>query len=277
MGPGFTPSCCVCSTKNYYPWKLIGVTVDVGCQVIKCILPLVLCEKCFRKRFCFQVQTPYLCGIAVFPPVEPSTKVLPPAAPVNRTPVSSAPSLSDIASPSKDVNPGRQIVPSPVRIPTLSTSSPSLSAQSPPQTVPPVQSSPQSISSPPPVQSQTVPSNAASPSVPAELVNYGVDDVLGETRISDQSSVSEPTAVRDAMEDEVCYTLPFRQGGFFRTWLNSFFVINRRSISMYPNEKRNERKRKEILLYDASASVGDFQRVTCSIRRYRVITSTLTV
>lgn len=102
VGPGFTPSCCVCSTKNYYPWKLIGVAVDVGCQVIKCILPLVLCEKCFRKRFCFQVQTPYLCGIAVFPPVEPSTKASSPAVPISRVPLSSAPSVSEVASQSKE-------------------------------------------------------------------------------------------------------------------------------------------------------------------------------
>lgn len=113
----------------------------------------------------------------------------------------------------------------------------------------------QSLQPAPSVQSSKVTRISEPFSVPGDLANYGVDDVLGETRISDQSSISEPVTVADTMEDEVCYTLPFRQGGFFRTWLNSFFVINRRSISMYPNEKRNERKRKEILLYDASASV----------------------
>ena len=251
VGPGFTPSCCVCSTKNYYPWKLIGVAVDVGCQVIKCILPLVLCEKCFRKRFCFQVQTPYLCGIAVFRPVEPSTKASSPAVPISRVPLSSAPSVSEVASQSKESGAGRPISVLPARVPTAPVSASSPSPNPPPPQMPSVQS----LQPAPSVQSSKVTRISEPFSVPGDLANYGVDDVLGETRISDQSSISEPVTVADTMEDEVCYTLPFRQGGFFRTWLNSFFVINRRSISMYPNEKRNERKRKEILLYDASASV----------------------
>lgn len=250
MGPGFTPSCCVCSTKNYYPWKLIGVTVDVGCQVIKCILPLVLCEKCFRKRFCFQVQTPYLCGIAVFPPVEPSSKLPSASVSMNRVPVSSTPTVSEVPLQSKESS-GRPASVLPARIPSpVPVLTPSPNPPLPMQSAPPMQPAAS-------VQSPKMPSTSEPLSVSGDITNYGVDDILGETRISDQSSISEPAAVADTMEDEVCYTLPFRQGGFFRTWLNSFFVINRRSISMYPNEKRNERKRKEILLYDASASVDE--------------------
>ena len=211
----------------------------------------MLCEKCFRKRFCFQVQTPYLCGIAVFPPVEPSTKASSPAVPISRVPLSSAPSVSEVASQSKESGAGRPISVLPARVPTAPVSASSPSPNPPPPQMPSVQS----LQPAPSVQSSKVTRISEPFSVPGDLANYGVDDVLGETRISDQSSISEPVTVADTMEDEVCYTLPFRQGGFFRTWLNSFFVINRRSISMYPNEKRNERKRKEILLYDASASV----------------------
>ena len=51
-------------------WKLIGVACDSGSEVIKCIVPLLLCEKCFRKRFCIQSPVPVLCGVAVLPPRE---------------------------------------------------------------------------------------------------------------------------------------------------------------------------------------------------------------
>ena len=116
---------------------------------------------------------------------------------------------------------------------------------------------------PPPVPLASRNPNPSSPSIsetPAEstsLMNYGVDDVLGESRVSEPSSVTSGEYEKpQEVEDEVCYTLPFRQGGFFRPWLNAFFVINKERITMYPNEKRNERKSKDILLYDASAGVG---------------------
>ena len=114
---------------------------------------------------------------------------------------------------------------------------------------------------PPPVPAQ--PAQLAQPAQPTvpdtpNFLNYGVDDVLGESRLSDPSSVASTECEKaPVLEDEVCYTLPFRQGGFFRTWLNSYFVIDYEKITMYPNEKRNERKSKEILLYDATVGVGD--------------------
>lgn len=43
---------------------------------MKCTLPYVLCEGCYRKRFCDQKQTRYLCNIAVFPLMEPPKKKL---------------------------------------------------------------------------------------------------------------------------------------------------------------------------------------------------------
>ena len=103
----------------------------------------------------------------------------------------------------------------------------------------------------------TAPTTQPAPDTP-NFLNYGVDDVLGESRLSDPSSVASTECEKaPVLEDEVCYTLPFRQGGFFRTWLNSYFVIDYEKITMYPNEKRNERKSKEILLYDATVGVGD--------------------
>lgn len=47
---------------------------------MKCTLPYVLCEGCYRKRFCDQKQTRYLCNIAVFPLMEPpKKKLIPPS------------------------------------------------------------------------------------------------------------------------------------------------------------------------------------------------------
>lgn len=110
---------------------------------------------------------------------------------------------------------------------------------------------------PPPVPAQPTQPTQPTPDTP-NFLNYGVDDVLGESRLSDPSSVASTEGEKaPVLEEEVCYTLPFRQGGFFRTWLNSYFVIDYEKITMYPNEKRNERKSKEILLYDATVGVGD--------------------
>ena len=43
--------------------------------------------------------------------------------------------------------------------------------------------------------------------------------------------------------------------GFFKSWYSNFFVITTSSIAKYPNETRNEKKRKEIFLYDATFEV----------------------
>lgn len=37
-----------------------------------------MCEMCFRKRFCGQKNPKYVCGIAVLPMVENTSKLLPP-------------------------------------------------------------------------------------------------------------------------------------------------------------------------------------------------------
>lgn len=172
------------------------------------------------------------------------------------------------------------------------------------------------VSSPSPVLPKAVSVPVSTP-----VMDYGVDDVLGDSRTSDGQSVSNASPIDPGSEQmaekilarvtvnpaegeterelpadqsatqpktpeaqtvsqvekqedqenqeqemtslesnqELTFTLPFRQGGFFRTWLMSFFVIDNYSIRMYPNEKRNERKRKEILLCDASVQVGHIE------------------
>ena len=281
MTPGFLPVCCICNSKGYHSWRLIGATVDVGCQVIKCVLPLVLCESCFRKRFCCQVQTPYLCGIAVFPPVDPAPEkakvVSRPYVPVQSSvhfpavvssglPGSSGllPGVSNVSQASSYSK-----VSSPSVTPVSSRPIPAAASQSVAQSVmQPVSQSmsqPMSQPMPQPMSQSTQPTQPTQPTPPApsEAINYGIDDVLDDIHTSDQPTESAPAPT--VVEDEVCFTLPFRQGGFFRTWLNSFFVINREMIIMYPNEKRNDRKRKEILLYDATASVFVVQSLNHSI------------
>ena len=185
----------------------------------------------------------------------------------------------------------------------MSVATPSLSSA--PVSVPP------SLSHSAPIPSTVLP-QPISYQVPPPTMDYGVDDVLGETRVSDPHSISgysqpDPTteAILQEMEEddplelqdeaflggsatqgetgmeeqmsqeegaqeqteEITFTLPFRQGGFFRTWLMSFFVVDRYSIRMYQNEKRNERKMKEILLVDAVVQVGDMKVLCCRKRR----------
>lgn len=33
---------------------------------MKLVLPYLFCEKCYRKRFCLQVEDQHMCGLAVF-------------------------------------------------------------------------------------------------------------------------------------------------------------------------------------------------------------------
>ena len=68
----------------------------------------------------------------------------------------------------------------------------------------------------------------------------------GEAEAEEQDETEEGA---QEQTEEITFTLPFRQGSFWRTWLMSFFVVDRYSIRMYPNEKRNERKMKEIDRY----------------------------
>lgn len=54
---------------------------------------------------------------------------------------------------------------------------------------------------------------------------------------------------------EWCIYLEYQHGGFWRYWNRNYFVINTTSVIKYPNEHRNENKRKEIFLYDAVIQV----------------------
>ena len=153
--------------------------------------------------------------------------------------------------------PGYNKVPSTV----IQPSSPVITqASSRPTTSSPAMA-PTPLPTPTPTPNPTIPQPTTS-----DPINYGIDDVLDDIHVSDQPT--EPAPAPTVVEDEVCFTLPFRQGGFFRTWLNSFFVINREMIIMYPNEKRSDRKRKEILLYDATASVHANQFLYRSIPKF---------
>ena len=133
-----------------------------------------------------------------------------------------------------------------------SPSQPSQSSQS--SQSQPSQPSQSSQPSQPSQPSQSSQSSPLSPSL-SPLINvpsnYSVEDELeGETQQTEEDNLPA-----ESIEDELCFQLPFRQGGFFRTWLPSYFVLTTYSICMYPNEKRNEKKKKEILLCDAMVAV----------------------
>lgn len=70
MQENFSLTCTVCNNADYAHWKLIGFTNDLGCQVVKCVLPYFLCERCYRKRFCHQESNLLTCGVAVFSPAD---------------------------------------------------------------------------------------------------------------------------------------------------------------------------------------------------------------
>ena len=146
------------------------------------------------------------------------------------------------------------VLPSHHPLPEVSPSSsqlPASSSSNPPSVAPnPVISTPNSTSvteiptsiSPPPISEL--------PTSPASAC-YGVgDDLEGEVQESTTPVEGEEGEedVPSNVEDEKCFLLPYRQGGFFRPWLPHYFVLTSFSISMYPNEKRYERKKKEIIL-----------------------------
>ena len=64
----------------------------------------------------------------------------------------------------------------------------------------------------------------------------------------------DPSLDVDASEET--YKLQYRKHGLFQQWVNVFVVIDGYSIRKYPDEKRSEKRCKEILLYDAAFSVG---------------------
>lgn len=57
-------------------------------------------------------------------------------------------------------------------------------------------------------------------------------------------------------------SLEYQHRGFFHYWYRNFFVINTTSVIKYPNENRNESKRKEIFLYDAVIQVRVYSLIS---------------
>ena len=285
VGSDAVLSCNGCSCK-INEWKLIGVAIDQGCLVLKSILPLVYCEPCYRKRYCNQSQSTHVCGIAVFPQVEPDKtqlevvkstvvgNVVPAPSHLSNNHTNANPTIFAAPNRSWDEISSHRVVgvsrpqpqpqpqptenpiprPSPVVIPPSKvTSTTSMGSTT--------KSSTQSISSVPDTTSATT-NMAADVEPSSSLMNYGVDDVLGSTRESEGSNSSvdeQPTAVdMGEMEDEVCYTVQLQKRVFiFRfSWFTSYLVINNQSIIVYTNEKRLEKKKKEIFLNEAIVSVS---------------------
>ena len=55
---------------------------------------------------------------------------------------------------------------------------------------------------------------------------------------------------------EMTFAVKYRPGRIWRSWVPCFVVVNQQSVTKYPNEKRKEQKKKVIVLYDATVSVG---------------------
>lgn len=216
--------CCHCK-NDYDQWKLLGVAVDPATTILKLTLPYFICEGCFRKRFHKEMNPKYMCGVAVLPLVDNISQLDNPGI-VSSTKSPAAPSSTKVIVISmNDLQP----------VTETHVNQPSATNLPPP-----------------------VPEEPIMPQYPvANTSDYGVDTSLEE--VTPDNPAPEETQEEDCgatVENGRSYRLQFRQGGFFHTWLPSYFVLTHDSICMYPNEKRPERK-KEILLYDATVSVRD--------------------
>lgn len=68
---------------------------------------------------------------------------------------------------------------------------------------------------------------------------------------------STETESEGALPEEMTFSLSYRHGSIFRSYIPCFVVVNRFSVLKYPNDKRNDRKVKEIALIDAVVDVSD--------------------
>lgn len=68
---------------------------------------------------------------------------------------------------------------------------------------------------------------------------------------------SAETESEGALPEEMTFSLSYRHGSIFRSYIPCFVVVNRFSVLKYPNDKRNDRKVKEIALIDAVVDVSD--------------------
>ena len=71
-----------------------------------------------------------------------------------------------------------------------------------------------------------------------------------------QPESTETESEEGALPEEMTFSLSYRHGSIFRSYIPCFVVVNRFSVLKYPNDKRNDRKVKEIALIDAVVDVG---------------------
>ena len=114
---------------------------------------------------------------------------------------------------------------------------------------------------------QSYPSDGLQNSLSSELQPFSREPspdgvVLDTTPVEEDLSTitsTEQASSYSYMNEELAeeYTGQFMcyHKGFFKSWYSNFFVITTSSIAKYPNETRNEKKRKEIFLYDATFEV----------------------
>lgn len=72
-----------------------------------------------------------------------------------------------------------------------------------------------------------------------------------------QPESTETESEEGTLPEEMTFSLSYRHGSIFRSYIPCFVVVNRFSVLKYPNDKRNDRKVKEIALIDAVVDVGD--------------------
>ena len=117
------------------------------------------------------------------------------------------------------------------------------------QSVQPTQSA-QSVQPTQPVQSvqPTQPVQSLQPAQPVQSV---------QPAQSAQPESAETESEEGALPEEMTFSLSYRHGSIFRSYIPCFVVVNRFSVLKYPNDKRNDRKVKEIALIDAVVDVSD--------------------
>ena len=72
-----------------------------------------------------------------------------------------------------------------------------------------------------------------------------------------QPESAETESEEGTLPEEMTFSLSYRHGSIFRSYIPCFVVVNRFSVLKYPNDKRNDRKVKEIALIDAVVDVSD--------------------
>ena len=112
---------------------------------------------------------------------------------------------------------------------------------------------------------QSYPSDGLQSSLSSELQPFSRDPtpdgvVLDTTPVEEDLSTtteqaSSYTDMNESLDEEYTGKFMCYHKGFFKSWYSNFFVITTTSIAKYPNETRNEKKRKEIFLYDATFEV----------------------